>query len=77
MTKERTDKFSESGHSRHYKEGEKRRQPRSAKYRYIYLCGTKKQKKEMRKMLKYPVFGEYPKGDSRRYDTNDPHGVAI
>ena len=75
MTKERTDKFSESGHSRHYKEGEKRRQPRSAKHRYIYLCGTKKQKKEMLKDLNYPVLEEYPKGDSRRYDTKNPKGL--
>lgn len=37
MTQERTDKFSESGHSRHYAKGEMRRQFRSAKHRYIYM----------------------------------------
>lgn len=39
MTKERTDKYSESGHSRHYKADETRRQLRTAKHRYVYLVG--------------------------------------
>ena len=39
MTKERTDKYSESGHSRHYKANETRRQLRTAKHRYVYLVG--------------------------------------
>lgn len=37
MTKSRTDKFSESGHSRHYAKDESRRQLRTAKHRYIYI----------------------------------------
>lgn len=43
-TKPRTDKFSESGHSRHYKENESRRQYRTAKYRYVYLVGSKRER---------------------------------
>lgn len=67
-TKSRTDKYSE-GHSRHYAVDEKRRQYRTAKHRYVYLTGNKK---EMLKQLKYPIYNEYPKGDSRHYDTGNP-----
>jgi len=74
LTKARTDKYSESGHSRHYKEGETRRQPRSAKHRYIYLVGDKRERKTMLKELRYAVIKEYPKGETRKYDTNNPVG---
>jgi hypothetical protein len=70
-TKPRTDKFSE-GHSRHYLKNETRRKPRSAKHRYVYLVGDKREKKEMIKELNYKVFAEYPKGDSLWYDTKNP-----
>lgn len=70
-TKPRTDKYSE-GHSRHYKSDETRRQPRTAKHRYIYLVGNKRDKKFMLKELKYKVSFEYPKGDSVHYDTKNP-----
>lgn len=70
-TKPRTDKFSE-GHSRHYKADETRRQPRSAKHRYIYLVGNKRDKKEMLNKLNYKVSFDYPKGDSIHYDTENP-----
>ena len=30
----------------------------------------------MRKQLRYKVYEKYPKGDERRYDTNDPK-IAI
>ena len=72
LTKERTDKFSESGHSRHYKADETRRQPRTAKHRYIFLVGNKRERREMLKQLKYPIIGKYPKGDSIHYDTKNP-----
>ena len=75
LTKPRTDKYSESGHSRHYAENETRRQPRTAKHRYVYLCGDRREKKDMRKMLKYKVFDKYPKGDTRHYDTTNPVGI--
>ena len=55
-TKERTDKFSESGHSRHYLENETRRQFRSAKHRYVFLVGDRKTKKRMIKELRYPII---------------------
>ena len=72
LTKPRTDKYSESGHSRHYAPDEKRRQVRTAKHRYIYLVGNKKEKKEMKEELRYKVLSDYPKGDSRHYDTANP-----
>lgn len=73
-TKSRTDKYSE-GHSRHYLPNETRRSYRSAKYRYIFLTGDKRQKKQMLKMLKYPIVAEYPKGETRHYDTSNPKGL--
>lgn len=47
-------------------------QTRNAKHRYVYLVGTKNDRREMRKQLKYKVYDKYPKGDEVRYDTNDP-----
>lgn len=38
-TKPRTDIFSESGHSRHHCGDKTKRQPRSAKHRYIFITG--------------------------------------
>lgn len=75
MTKARTDKYSESGHSRHYEPNETRRQIRTAKHRYIYLVGSKKEKKIMRNELNYPILPKYPKGESRHYDTLNPIGI--
>ena len=66
-SKERTDMFSD-GHSRHNKGDKSLRQPRSAKHRYVYLVGSTKQKKYLRKCLNY--FSEaYPKGEVKHYDT--------
>ena len=39
------------------------------KNRYHYFIGSKKQKKEMLKALRYPIL-PYPKGESKRYDTS-------
>lgn len=75
MTKARTDKYSESGHSRHYEPNETRRQIRTAKHRYIYLVGSRKEKKIMRNELNYAILPKYPKGDSRHYDTFNPIGI--
>lgn len=72
MTKERTDIYADGGHSRHYNKDEKRRQLRTAKHRYVYLVGSKRQRRKMLKHLNYPIIAQYPKGDSHRYDTNDP-----
>lgn len=49
---------------------------RSRKHRYIYFCGTRKQKKEMRKNLNYPVE-PYPKGQSQRYDASASVSVQM
>ena len=70
-TTERTD-IATNGHQRHYVKGTTERQFRSSKYRYVYLCGTKKQKRQMLKELKYPIIKEYPKGDTVHYDTKNP-----
>lgn len=72
MTKKRTDKYSESGHARHYNDGEKRRQIRTAKHRYVFLVGDKRTVRKMRGELRYPVIEKYPKGDSEHYDTKNP-----
>lgn len=41
---------------------------RARKHRYIYIHGTKTQKKLLRSLLKYDVY-PYPKGDSKKYDS--------
>lgn len=72
-TKERTDIYSGNGkHSRHYIKGESKRVFRSAKHRYVYLVGNRRDKREMRKELLYKVCDQYPKGDETRYDINNP-----
>ena len=73
-TAERTDIYSD-GHSRHYEKQEKRRITRTGKHRYVYLVGNKKERKEMMRELRYEVFKEYPKGDSKHYDTKNPKMV--
>ena len=75
MTKARTDKYSESGHARHYKSDETRRQYRSAKYRYVYLVGSKSEKRRMLKELRYEIIPNYPKGNSSKYDVQDPKPI--
>ena len=42
---------------------------RKPKHRYIYFVGNKRERKEMRKALRYPVL-PYPKGETRRYDAS-------
>ena len=49
---------------------------RSRKHRYIYFCGTRKLKKEMRQKLKYQVE-VYPKGESKRYDASASVNVQM
>lgn len=75
MTKERTDIWSRSGHSRHYDKGETRRQARSSKHRYIYLVGDRRTRRDMKKELNYMIWDSYPKGDEVRYDTNNPKKI--
>lgn len=40
------------------------------KHRYIYFCGNKKQKKQMKELLNYKIIDNYPKGDTKRYDAS-------
>jgi hypothetical protein len=70
LTKERTDKFSEK-HSRHADKDETRRKKRGAKHRYVFLHGTKKQKKYLLKSLNY-TSEPYPKGETNNYFANQP-----
>ena len=64
-TKERTDKYTPGGkHSRHYTdEYNHLRKVRTAKHRYIYFTGNRK---EYLKHLKYPIM-EYPKDKNENY----------
>ena len=39
------------------------------KHRYYYFCGNRRERKEMRKALRYEVQ-PYPKGETRRYDAS-------
>ena len=48
------------------------KQTRSVKHRYVYLVGDKRTKRRMLSQLKYPVYSSYPKGDERKYGTQDP-----
>ena len=78
LSAKRNDTYQPNGlHPRAYKKGDHSdlKQTRSQKHRYVYLVGNKREKKEMRKELKYPVYAEYPKGDEIRYDIANPKAV--
>jgi hypothetical protein len=50
---------------------------RPRKHRYIYICGSKGQKKYLKAELKYDVHS-YPKGESSKYEiTHKPHYQGI
>ena len=60
-SKPRTDMAGKNGkHSRHHLGDKTKRIFRSAKHRYVYLVGNKKDKKKLLKELKYPIL-DYPK----------------
>ena len=70
LTKPRTDMANKSGgHARHYEKGETTRVKRSAKHRYVFMTGDKK---KQRKLLKWKVYPDYPKGNSYHYSTDNP-----
>lgn len=53
---------------------------RSRKYRYFQFLGDKRQRKKMKKDLKFPIISDYPKGDNTRYDASyetSPNGVLF
>ena len=63
-----------------YGEGRVKTKERTRKYRYFQFLGDKRQKRKMRKDLKFPVINEYPKGDNERYDASyetSPCGVLF
>ena len=43
--------------------------PRAPKHRYVYFVGNKRQRRDIRRALKYPVL-PYPKGETKRYDAS-------
>lgn len=47
------------------------------KHRYFFVCGNKKQKKEMIKKLKYEIIDKYPKIEPNRYDDGEKIEMAI
>ena len=49
-------------HSRHHLGDKTKRIFRSAKHRYVYVIGNKKDKKKLFKELKYPILN-YPKNN--------------
>ena len=78
LSAKRTDVYQPNGlHPRAYDKDNhsELRQTRSQKHRYVYLVGNKKERKEMMRELRYEVFKEYPKGDSKHYDTKNPKMV--
>jgi len=61
-TRPRTDIAGKDGkHSRHHLGDKANRINRSAKHRYVYFIGNKKQKKILRNALRYDIQDYYPK----------------
>ena len=61
-TKPRTDMAGKDGkHSRHHLGDRQNRINRSAKHRYVYFIGSKKDKKILRNALRYTIEDTYPK----------------
>ena len=60
-TKPRTDIAGKDGkHSRHHLGDVTKRVDRTAKHRYVYFIGSKRERKVLREALRYPVL-DYPK----------------
>lgn len=47
------------------------------KHRYFYFNGNRREKRDMRLALKYPVIASYPKMDQRRYDDGERVNIAV
>lgn len=74
MSAKRNDTYQPGGlHPRAYNKDKHSnlKQTRSQKHRYVYLVGNRREKRQMRKELKYPIL-PYPKGDEKRYDPENP-----
>ena len=79
LSAKRVDTYQPEGkHSRCYDKNNhsELHQTRNPKHRYVYLVGNKRERKVMRSQLRYKVLDKYPKGDERRYDTNNPQ-IAV
>ena len=78
LSAKRVDSYSGGKHPRCYDKNNKPEfhQTRNPKHRYVYLVGDKRERKQMRKELRYKEVKPYPKGDERRYDVNNPQ-IAI
>lgn len=62
ISAKRTDMAGKDGkHSRHHSGDRTKRINRSAKHRYVYFLGSKREKKNLRKALRYKVLDTYPK----------------
>ena len=75
LSAKRTDTYQPNGlHPRAYNKDNHSnlQQTRSRKHRYIYLVGNKRDKKRMMSELKYPIIAKYPKGNERKYNTDNP-----
>lgn len=46
---------------------------RPRKHRYIYFNADKRRKKELLKLLRYPVM-DYPKGDTVKHEVSEVYG---
>jgi hypothetical protein len=69
-TRPRTDIAGKDGkHSRHHLGDNTNRINRSAKHRYIYFLGNKREKKELKQALRYQIKDSYPK---ESIDTQSP-----
>lgn len=78
MTERRTDVRTDGFHPRRaIPKGldNRQRQVRSVKHRYVYICASgRRERREMTAKLRFPVL-PYPKGETRRYDTDDPESL--
>lgn len=66
QTKERLDFTGKNGHGRHGSMDTGFRKVRSAKNRYVYFAGNKRNVKKWKSKFTYPVL-PYPKGDNSNY----------
>lgn len=72
LTDGHKDNFNNGKHSRHNPINHEQRVMRNRKYRYIFITySSKKKRKELLRDLRYPIL-EYPKGETRHYDTHNP-----
>jgi len=62
------DRFGVTAPGKWAKENGIQRVKPAPKHRYFFYLGSRKDKRKMRSLLKYPVVSVYPKSDQQRYD---------